>query len=78
MITWLEMKGAKGAYIEGISAFKGQYEFLLDYNCEFRLTAKSGRVVYLEVVVWENYLRKYICILKARKYGMRRCQNIFK
>lgn len=43
-------KGVKGAYIENLSAFKGQYEFLLDYNCKYKLTAKSGRVVYLEVI----------------------------
>lgn len=47
----LAPKGTKGAYIENISAFKGQYEFLLDYNCEFKLTAKNGRVIYLEVIV---------------------------
>lgn len=44
-------EGTKGAYIENISAFKGQYEFLLDYNCEFKLTAKNGRTVCLEVIV---------------------------
>lgn len=47
----LAPEGTKGAYIENISAFKGQYEFLLDYNCEFKLTAKNGRIIYLEVVV---------------------------
>ena len=44
-------EGTKGAYIENISAFKGQYEFLLDYSCEFKVISKIGRVVYLEVVV---------------------------
>lgn len=44
-------EGANGAYIENISAFKGQYEFLLDYKCEFKIIAKSGRTIYLEVVV---------------------------
>lgn len=44
-------EGTKGAYLENLSAFKGQYEFLLDYNCEYKLIAKSGRIVYLEVIV---------------------------
>jgi len=43
----LAPKGTKGAYIENISAFKGQYEFLLDYNCEFKLTAKMA-----ELFIW--------------------------
>jgi hypothetical protein len=44
-------EGAIGAYIDELSAFKGQYEFLLDYECEYKLTAKSGKTVYLEVIV---------------------------
>ena len=43
-------EGAFGAYIENISAFKGQYEFLLDASCQFKLLAKRERNVYLEVV----------------------------
>ncbi len=43
--------GTKGVYIDHISAFKGQYEFLLDYECEYRFIRKEGRVVYLEVIV---------------------------
>ena len=44
-------EGVNGAYIGNLSAFQNQYEFLLDYNCEYKLIAKSGRIVYLEVVV---------------------------
>ena len=43
-------EGTNGAYIEDISAFKGQFEFLIDYNCTFMLKARSGKNVYLEVV----------------------------
>lgn len=44
-------RGTNGAYIENLSAFKGQFEFLLDYNCRFKLVDRQGRLVYLEVVV---------------------------
>lgn len=43
-------EGVIGAYIDEISAFKGQYEFLLDYSCEYKLKAKSGNTIYLEVI----------------------------
>lgn len=43
--------GAKGAYIDNLSRVKGQFEFLLDYRCQYRLVAKSGRTVHLEVIV---------------------------
>lgn len=43
--------GTKGAYIENLSAFSGQYEFLLDISCEYILSEKKGKTVFLEVVV---------------------------
>lgn len=43
--------GAKGAYIEDVSLFRGQYEFLLDKSCTYKLIAKSGHNIILEVVV---------------------------
>ena len=46
----LVAKKSKGAYIEDISSYKGQYEFLLDYSCKYKLISKSGKNVYLEVV----------------------------
>lgn len=42
-------RGSQGAYLEDLSIVKGQFEFLLDYRCEFLLKAKRGRVVFLEV-----------------------------
>lgn len=47
----LAPQGTKGAYIEEISAFQGQYEFLLDYSCEYRLIKKKGHTAYLEVII---------------------------
>lgn len=44
-------KDSCGAYIEEISAFKGQFEFLLDKSCLYRLKTKKENIVYLEVVV---------------------------
>lgn len=44
-------KGARGAYIDNLSVVKGQYEFLLDYKCKYKVTAKNGRTVYLEVII---------------------------
>lgn len=45
-------EGTIGAYIDELSAFKGQqFEFLLNYDCEYKLKAISGNTVYLEVVV---------------------------
>ena len=43
--------GARGAYIERISAFPSQREFLLDKSCKYRLLKRSGKTVYLEVLV---------------------------
>jgi len=43
-------EGTKGAYIEEISSYSGQYEFLIDKDTDYILTGKSGNTYYLEVV----------------------------
>ena len=43
--------GACGAYIEGISAFPKQREFLLDLSCKYRLIKRTGNTVEMEVVL---------------------------
>ena len=43
--------GTKGAFLEKISAFTGQYEFLLDKGCKYRLLSKEKKIVILEVVI---------------------------
>ena len=44
-------KGAKGAYIESLSKYPRQREFLLDKNCAYRILAKSDNTIELEVIV---------------------------
>ena len=43
-------KGTKGAYIADLSRFKRQYEFLLDYDCEYIYKGNDGNTIYLEVL----------------------------
>lgn len=44
-------KGSKGAYIENISNFPNQREFLIDKNSAFRVISKSDDFIELEVVL---------------------------
>ena len=44
-------EGSTGAYIEKISAFPKQREFLLDKDCKYRLNGRRDNVIYLEVVL---------------------------
>lgn len=44
-------KGAKGAYIESLSKYPRQREFLLDKNCAYRILAKSDNAIELEVII---------------------------
>lgn len=44
-------KGTKGAYIEKLSSFPKQREFLLDKDCKYKLLYTYKNSVYLEVVV---------------------------
>ena len=44
-------KGANGAYIETISAYPKQREFLLDKDCRYKLIKRYNNTVELEVIV---------------------------
>lgn len=46
--------GTCGAYIENISAFPWQREFLIDKECNYCITRRQGRTIYLEVVDYED------------------------
>lgn len=43
--------GAYGAYIERLSAYSFQKEFLLDVSCEYRILSRQDRVTEMEVVL---------------------------
>ena len=43
-------KGTKGAYIEQLSRFPKQREFLLDRSCRYKLLSRKGNVIKLEVI----------------------------
>lgn len=43
-------KGTKGAYIEGLSKYPNQREFLLDKNTEFRILEKTSTSMRVEVI----------------------------
>ena len=43
--------GSRGSYIEMVSAFPKQREFLLDKGCQYRFISKKGNVIRLEVIV---------------------------
>ena len=47
-------KGTYGAYIEELSAYPKQREFLIDKETEFRMIGKENNETYLEVVGNEN------------------------
>lgn len=42
-------KGTKGAYIESLSVFPKQREFLLDKDCYYKLLSIKGEIIELEV-----------------------------
>lgn len=43
-------KGTKGAYIEEVSLFPKQREFLLNNDCRYKLIKRIGYVIELEVM----------------------------
>lgn len=43
-------KGAKAAYIEGISVYRKQRELLLDKDCIYRVVSRKGDVIAIEVI----------------------------
>lgn len=43
-------KGSVGAYIELLSSYPEQYEFLLDKNCRYRIIKSEPKYIELEVV----------------------------
>ena len=42
-------KGTKGAYIESLSVFPKQREFLIDKDCNYKLLSIKGDTIELEV-----------------------------
>ena len=44
-------KGSCGAYIEGLSQYPKQREFLLDYDCKYRIKYIKGKNIGLEVII---------------------------
>ena len=49
-LTIFVPKGSKGAYIESLSNYKKQREFLLDKSTKFRVISKSGNSIVVEVL----------------------------
>lgn len=45
---------AKGAYIEELSCFPKQREFLLDSSCMYKLLSVEGNLIKLEVQIWKK------------------------
>lgn len=43
-------QGSRGAYIEELSCYKKQREFLLDKNCKYKLLSRQGNTIELEVI----------------------------
>ena len=44
-------KGSGGAYIEGLSKYPKQREFLFDYDCKYRIKYVKGKNIGLEVII---------------------------
>ena len=44
-------KGSNGAYIENISPYKSQREFLFNNTCQYRVLSKSDKLMELEVII---------------------------
>jgi len=44
------LNGVCGAYLENISPFGKQLEFLFDYDCAYRILDISGNRIVLEVL----------------------------
>lgn len=44
-------KGAKGAYIEKLSKYPKQREFLFDKDCVYRIRSINGNTLEMEVLV---------------------------
>ena len=43
-------QGSRGAYIEELSYYKKQREFLLDKNCKYKLLSRQGNIIEVEVI----------------------------
>lgn len=50
-LTIIARKGTPGAYIEGISRFPKQREFLIDKDCAYRVLSRQGKDILVEVVL---------------------------
>lgn len=50
-ITIYVPKGSNGAYVESLSRYKKQREFLLDKKCNYRVKSLSNNSAVLEVIV---------------------------
>ena len=47
----LAPKGTTGAYLEAISRFPKQREFLIDKDCRYRVLSRKGKTIVVEVIV---------------------------
>ena len=47
----LAPKGTPGAYLEEISRFPKQREFLIDKDCRYRVLSRKGKTIVIEVIV---------------------------
>lgn len=45
------LAGTKGAYVEVLSAFPNQREYLLDKDCVYRVISKTAKLTELEVII---------------------------
>ena len=49
-MIFLVPKGSQGAYIENISKYPKQREFLLDKDCKMRILSKQEDSILVEVI----------------------------
>ena len=50
-LTIIAPIGTPGAYIQSISRFEGQLEFLIDKDCQYIIKSLTGNSMVLEVIV---------------------------
>lgn len=48
-------KGAYGAYIEKLSKYPKQREFLLDKDTDYKIIGYKDNIIELEVIIWLNF-----------------------